>query len=416
MSVEAQKMTCEFFAEMFDEKWIANVTDLFTNGEVAVSSGGFFAHYALMGSNLEGMLGKTLTYLMVCIMCVCVVKLKEMQVMKRGEKVDLLAFLDDGLGGWVLDLKNYQATVVKIMEVVREVYSSLSMELKPSKCYPSDRFFVFLNTMYYGGARLFDHTKTFLKAGISRSNEIMSAPERIREIGAWASGAAASGGDWVAVYCRYLWQVWDFVFKADPRYPLRSSDAVIHVFSPVPFGGLGACHQNALVSNIGRQPVSEAIAFLRMIGHVNPLLRNTISRVFARPMRRKDGASFLRAPGTVLVVGKHLVESTLSRRIEEKVAATTPSVYLEPILTLDRAECLDSIGRHMMATRRPLAKMFIESIYEAMPEKIIEDLLAKFKKSDTVAAMFGKQFVRDINEKYKKDIRDTNKTFAVWLT
>lgn len=415
MSVEIQRDTCEFFAELFDQPWIANLHYLFVNGTCALSSGSYFAHYPLAGSNLEGMMGKTLTYAMVCIMGIAVRKCKEAKLMPSGSEVDLLAFLDDGLGCWVLPKKNFKATGHGILEMVRLVYKACSMELKPSKCYLSDRFFVFLNIMYYGSARLYDHAKTFIKAGIKKTNEILSFPEKIREIGAWASGAATSGGNWIAIYVRYSWEIAKMVYDTLPEYPFDALSGAVHCFLPVALGGFGIHALFSLVSNVARSPFSENVALLKEASIRLPIIRPQVAKSLARPARRKTGVSFMRAPCTVTIAGKVLVESTLSKRLEEKVRKLPASVYLSDVISLEQDGSLEAIGRSFMECRRPLARIMVEEFYNAMPEKLLDSLIAKFKKSDTVASMFGAEFVKSINNKYRADVEKVVMSYYRWV-
>lgn len=405
MSVELQMEVCLFFAELFNVPWIRNLPYLFVNGECVLSSGGLYASYPLHGSNLEGMMGKTLTYAMVCIMGLCTYNLKQAKLMRKDDNIDLLSFLDDGLGCWVLNKESYLVEAALIVSSVRETYMTYSLELKPAKCYPSDRMFVFLNIFYYAGARLFDHAKTYIKYQLNKSGEILSFPEKLRECAAWAIGAAAGGTDWRYVYVLYLRSVVRKLLKDNPNYKLNGDEAAIHMFTPIAFGGLGTANIFQIFSNAGRDPATEGISMLKEAAYRIPRYRNRVAKVFSQSARRKDGDSFMRAPATITLLAPHLTEMHLTREITKKVKAMSRSPYLEHDISLDSDEVLERIGEAIMAQRRPLARVMVEDLYNAMPEKMLDTLLSKFKKSDTIAEMFGKEFVKNVLNKYKSDLR-----------
>jgi len=404
-------MSADFWAEVFDEDWIRGIPNLFVNGICVLSTFGYFATYTLNGSNLEGMLGKMLTYTMICIMGMCTRLLKKKQIMDKSEKVTLLSFLDDGVGCWIVKKSEYREKVAIITDLVIKLFKIYSFEVKLSKSYPSDRFFVFLNVYFYLQSRLFDHVKTFLKAGIEKGNEILSVPEKIREAGSWASGAVAAGGDWYMTYVRYVWECIQIAHRNDPLKAPQGMLGAIQMYAPVACMGYGMQALTTIVSNVARHPFSEGVSLLRAIGSTNQRTRPVISKVMNLGVKRKSGQGFLRAPTTVTTANVKLRESTLTRKIEQKVKGMNHSVYLRDVLSLNSEEYLEEIGMNLMNQRRSIALVMVEDLFNSQPEKVFEQLMAKFKKSDTVAAMFGGKFANSIVKGYRTDCWKVNNAF-----
>jgi len=394
MPKRVQRDSDAFWAEVFDQEHLAHMHKIQEHDLVCLNVLHWRASYKSDGANKEGTTGKRISYLMTNLKAYCVNIAKSLGVMQGS--ADLLTFLDDGLTAVDVPLTNPIDNSRGFMATMRDVQFACGYELKIYKSYPSDRFMIFLNIMYYKGAKLYDPVKAFIKRGIQKVGVVLSLPERIREVGAWASGAVKSGSELYFTYICYIETAVGVVWSWVKNKLADSWASAVQFVAPVSHQGFGLSNLAGICSNLCRTASVDSLCGIWVACRSLTVLRPYYMKLINLPVREKAGESFIRAPATVLCVGHHLQETRVARRLETFLLSSNAGVYMKPVISFYSDDGLTAIGEAVIRDASRISELTVDRLYKALPENYVARLLSKFKKCKSVAALIGDKALNKI--------------------
>jgi len=416
MSPRFQRSQFEFWAEVFNQPHVGNLQLIYDNAVIYLSTLHWYAKYKLQGANLEGMNGKMLTFGHVCVMGSAVLKAKEKKVLDRKEVISLLALIDDGLASVIAERKRLKVLIPQLAEINRLVYQAVGLEMKLSKSFLSDRMSVFLNLYSFGGAKVMNAAKVFIKLGISNKAEHVSMPERLREIHSWTLSANKNGANWYTSHLCYLWECIRLIYAADRESPPMGLPGAFQLYMPVALGGYGIIPFHLCNATVGRLPISEAVTFLRVVSKALPDMRYLYGLMLNKSIRLKTGASIIRSPQTFQSADAHLVEMRMTATLERHVSKLNSGCYVGELFTLYSEDRLHQLGQNLIDLVQRQSLVSIDRLYNCTPERAISTIISKFRKSSSVTEMLGKKTVTKIIKLDRSEVLRINRSWAILTT
>lgn len=415
MPLRVQRDSANFWAEVFDQPWIAKSTAINERDYVVLDTAGWKAHYSSNGSNKEGQTGKQMSYIMTNLKAFAVAKCRGKY---GGTKlfngaVNLLTFLDDGFTAADISTENYKATASAVLKTLVEVQRDCGFIMKLKKSFPSDRFCQFLSREYYMGARIYDPVKSVTKRSLRQDELVTSLPEDIREVTAWASGATESGTPKEYVYACYIIDCARTVTRKTGIAVKADHNDVSFLFAPTAAGGCGAMPPHGVLASLVKDMYVEQLEILRMGCYISPAIRAKYVRVINADVSMKSGRGILRAHKTVTLQLNKMSEQRVTRAIEAKFLADGGSAYVRDMLSACSGPEIEDFGLTVAASNRQVLGVNLDDLYESSPLSMYDAILAKFKKSDTLTASLGKETTRGLIRAYKND---AVKCQTIWLS
>jgi len=286
------------------------------------------------------------------------------------------------------------------------------LEMKIQKCFLSDRFSVFLNTFAYGGAKLLNSAKVYLKLGISNKAEHISMPERFREVHSWTLSANKNGANWYASHVCYLWECIRLVYAADRVHPPEGLNGAFQLYMPVALGGYGLVPFHLCNATVGRLPLSEAVTFLKEASKVYKEVQPMFAIMLNKGARLKTGASFIRAPQTFTSTDPHMTEMRMTSFLERHVSQLTKGAYVGDIFSLYSEDNLHALGENVVDIISRISLVSIDKLYSITPERAIATIISKFRKSSTMTDLIGHRALTRIIKLDRAEIARVNKAWA----
>jgi len=405
MSIRAQEDSSKFWAEVFDQPFIGELDQINVRDTVVLNTMGYRASYNSGGANKEGATGKRITYLMINMKAFCV-------ALARGKwggtkiiegRAGLLTFLDDGLTQVDLSIKDYDKTAPMVMEHFRYVQWVIGYELKIPKCYPSNRYVIFLNYEYLSGKRLYDKLKSFVKLFPRKIGDLMTLSERLREVATWAIGAMESGSNHFFVFWAYIFRSCMEIAKWN-RYDITmDKHFVIQTISPIALGGYAFMPLHGLATGLVRQAFVENIAGVKEACFHFSFVRPFLFGLLRSPAAVRDPVSILRAPYAVSFAVPHLTEHHVIHALEEHYLENCESIYLKPYLDFFRGQKLYEFALQLTQSNSHCSFADLECIYKASPIAYVDKIFSKIKKSTTLQTMLNPRLVSNLQRRIRQE-------------
>jgi len=246
MPPEPQHISHEIWGQLFGEPLFADAKNITDGSRVYMNKGGYQAWYTNNGANFEGYNGKEVTMILITLMSLSIkvwrrdlVKAKLCD-QKSAEKLSagLLAYIDDGLAKLTMKRAGAVQKFALYKQTCERVFRSVGYNIEPSKCYPSDRFAIFLNESYLMGRHVSHGTRAAMTLNAENTEEHTTLLERSAAAAGGCAGAVMAGLDVMAGYMlmAYTWHahIVEWLPHADPVL------SAIWSLMPRAWGGLGA--------------------------------------------------------------------------------------------------------------------------------------------------------------------------------
>jgi len=416
MPVRVQEDSARFWAEIYDQDWIGDITEIDKKDQVFCNIMNYKATYSSFGANKEGTSGKRITYLMINLKAFCTGILRG----KRGGeelihgKAHLLTFLDDGLT--VVDVRKdkFFEDATKVIEGYSRIQAAIGYTLKTSKCYPSDSYMIFLNYEYAGGKRLYDHFKSFAKLFTRKSGDLMSFPERLREVATWAIGACDTSSEMMATYMAYVYrsvvEEYNWLGYKDREAPTQAK--TLQWISPIALGGYGLLPIHCIASGISRSSFTECLKTVQMLARVKPVFKPAYIAIVKTPIAVKAPTAALRSPDTIVYAVPHLTEHRVTHIIEDKLIKDSCSPYLGEYVSILRNDKLKDFAAEVMDKLKLPVCAAYQAAYESSPMYFVDKMIAKVRKASTLQDLLSNDDIVKVMKANEADVRKASSVFV----
>jgi hypothetical protein len=419
MPAEPQHMSHDFFAELYDEELFRRARNINERARVYMNKAGYQCHYVNPVANFEGYNGKEMTTILISLLSLSVrrwrVRIVEKklatQTEARGYAAILLAYIDDGLSR--VDLPKERASVLfsEFKLTVIETFRGCGYVVEISKCYPSDRFFVFLNEIYLAGRHVVHGTRAAMTICAENVEPHTTLVERVSAASAGCRGAVMAGLDAAAGAMLQAYHTWthitEWTRKPDPVV------AAVWTFMPRAWGGLGMPTMLQLGTSGGGAALAESATTLHRYAMQNATARRVYVSCARSAMVSRTAASLMASPlGGSLGRGV-LTESRVPSAVREALTRLRDRRELSPTAQeflsyadfasfSEYASALIPVG-----TPEVIQAQVISDAAAIHPHAIFSAFARRLEKSSTLAQLVTPKRMREIIRANRVDAKES---------
>lgn len=408
MASKVQRASGLLWAEVFDSEEVGSAYNVMANSTVYIQKHGMLAGYVSPTANFEGFDGKAMTMLHLALMSATVRRTR--QTTGCADLVaELVTYIDDGAAALELPTARAETLFAEFMACAEEVYGAERFVLHPLKCMPSDRMFVFLNEVYYGGAHEVSATKAALRIASEPKEEHESLADRVTTLSSGTQGAVQAGLPNVTagLFCYFLVALELMTWAENPQKLIAASPVAVAlmVASPTAYYGLGVPSMRGFDKTGKGASLSEGIAAMQSFALAYPALKPAVIRRLRTPLPTRSSEAILRNP-----TGTSGLSELRTNRVSAALAAAAPRIavnptataVMRPLATFDAA----SYARALFGDMKTVSATAIQMAWKACPLANAEAWLAKFKSSKTIADVIGKAEMRAIIRAHRHDAKN----------
>lgn len=411
-----QRISHAFWASLYDEEMFREAALINENSRIYMNKAGHKLWYDNPEANLEGYNGKQMTCVLITLLSLSVYKWREAAVSQdllteretKQYAAVLLAYIDDGLSR--IDLPRDRASVLFVLfqKTVVDTFSKCGYKVELSKCYPSDRLFIFLNEVYLAGRHVAHGVKAAMTLCAESTEPHTTLIERTEAVsagcrGAVMAGLAASASAMLQAYhiCKHLreWRVLD-----DPVASTAWSIA------PRAWGGLGVPTMFQLGTSGGGAAFAESVRTMRSYAMLQPLAKRFYVNCARSPLVERSAVAIMAAPlGGSIGVGV-MVPSRVPAAVRDAMVSLRQRGELSPLATefLSYAshESMDDFASAVLPTGSTsvLQKQVVDDTASAHPHAIFSAFAKRLEKSSTLSQLVSSSRMQKIIRDNKKDV------------
>lgn len=419
MPAEPQRVSHKFWADLYAEELFSTQAQINEGSRIYMNKAGYRAWYVNPVANLEGYNGKEMTCVLITLLSLAVTVWREKIVADEVCTADearrysavLLAYIDDGLSRMELPLDRAHEMFSRFKTCVIDTFSKCGYVVEVSKCYPSDRLYIFLNEVYLAGRHVVHGTRAAMTICAENIEPHMTLVERVEAASAGCRGAVIAGLDPAAGAMLQAYHTWmhirEWIRKPDPVL------AAVWSMTPRAFGGLGMPTMLQLGTSGSGAALAEGARTLRAYASHNgtanrvylacmrsALLQRTAVSLLASPLGGTIGAGVMtesRVPGAV--------RDALTRLAQANKLSQLASKFLEYASFpgyVAYAEALIPIG-----TTAVIQKQVIDDAAAVHPHAIFSAFARRLDKSSTLAQLVSVVKMRELMRANRKDVADS---------
>jgi hypothetical protein len=428
MAPAPQHASHAIWADLYNEELFRTASLITDGSRVYMNKQGFSGWYVNPGANFEGYNGKEMTMILVSLMSLTV-KEWRLRIVADGVATNLeaeswaallLAYIDDGLTKMLLPRARAVRLFTIFKECTEEVFAWCGYTVERSKCYPSDRFAIFLNEPYLAGRHVTHGTRAAMTICAENTEEHTSLIERTTAVSTGCRGAVMAGLDAVVGVMLQAYHTYGHILEW-----IRNPEPVAAaVWSSMPraWGGLGMPTALQLGTSGGGSAFEESVRTMQRWATVStPARRVFLSR--AREMLKpRNATGVLMAPLGGRACAGVMVETRVPDAVREALdrlrRAGGLSVLAMDFLGYSSPESLDSYADALLPLQSDsiIQEQVLVDLANAHPHSLFSAFASRIEKSTTLMQLVGQKEVRSIIRRNRQDAAESYSTLISLLT
>jgi len=422
MPPEAQRISHSIWADLYDELLFRTAHTINEGSVVYMNKSGYTGWYVNPGSNFEGYNGKEMTMILIALMGRTVEVWRAKMILAgmastreaNALAAMLLAYIDDGLAKLVLPRDRAAGMFELFKECTVSEFWKCGYLIEVSKCYPSDRFAVFLNEPYLAGRHVVHGTRAAMTICAENTEPHTTLLERVMSASTGCRGAVTAGLDGLAGTMLQAFHTYRHI-QEWIRFPDPIASAI---WSNLPraWGGLGLPSTLQLSTSGGGASTEESVYTMQQWAKVSLPARRVFLACARSEMADRASMGVLSSPlGGRLREGPMIdtrvpeaVRTALSGIAKENRLSTLAKEFLaysSPESLQDYAETL--VPLHIGSV---LQEQLLLDLASAHPHAIFSAFARRIEKSATLIKLVG---FRTVNRLIKDNRRDAVKSYTV---
>jgi len=422
MPPEAQRISHGIWAELYDEVLFRTAHTINEGSKVYMNKGGYTGWFVNPGANFEGYNGKEMTMILIALMGRTVEVWRAMLILNglASEReagmlaAMLLAYIDDGLAKLVLPRARAAGMFELFKQCTVTEFGKCGYNIEVSKCYPSDRFAVFLNEPYLAGRHVVHGTRAAMTICAENTEPHTTLIERVTSASTGCRGAVTAGLDGLAGTMLQAFHTYRHI-QEWVRWPDPVS-AAIWSNLPRAWGGLGLPSTLQLSTSGGGASTEESVYTMQQWARINPSARRVFLSCARSEMAERSSMGTLTSP-----LGGRLAEGPMiDTRVPEAVRTALSAISKEGRLSPLALEFLayasqDSLGDYAaalvpMMKGAVLQEQLLLDLASAHPHAIFSAFARRVEKSATLIKLVG---FRTVNRLIRENRKDAARSYRV---
>jgi len=280
------------------------------------------------------------------------------------------------------------------------VFADCGYNVEVAKCYPSDRFWIFLNEIYIGGRHVVHGTRAAATICSENTELHTTLVERTASVSAGCRGAVAAGLDAPAAAYLQATHVWRHILEWT-----RNMDpvaAAIWSMAPRGWGGLGLPSMLQLGSSGGGTALAEGMYTMQQYARHNDTARRFYLTCAREPLVSRAAVSVLAAPlGGRLATGI-LTDSRVPGFVRDALNKLRGTGELSPLaaefLAYSAFDSLAEFAAAIVPVGNPsiIQKQVLDDAMSTHMHTIFTRFTRRLEKSSTLSQIITRKLVGTI--------------------
>jgi hypothetical protein len=416
MPAEPQRISHDFWAELYGDDLFRSATSINEGARIYMNKAGYRAWYVNPVANLEGYNGKEMTCLLITLLSLSVSVWREEIVAaglasaqeSRQFSAVLLAYIDDGLSRMELPTARAHELFGTFKRCVIRTFAACGYRVEVSKCYPSDRLYIFLNEVYLAGRHVVHGTRAAMTICAENIEPHMTLVERTEAASAGCRGAVIAGLDPAAGAVLQAYHTWlhirEWVGNPDPVL------AAVWSMTPRGFGGLGLPTMLQLGTSGSGAALAEGARTLRAYAGQNETARHVYLACMRAPLLSRTAASLMSSPlGGSLGAGV-MTESRVPGAVRDALTRLARAGKLSRLasqfLSYASFENFTQYADALIPVGTPVVvqKQVMDDAAAVHPHAIFSAFARRLDKSSTLAQLVTARRMRELIAANHKDV------------
>jgi hypothetical protein len=411
-----QRISHTFWADLYGDEMFREAPLINENSKIYMNKAGHKLWYDNPEANLEGYNGKQMTCVLITLLSLSVYQWRDAAITSnlltetetKKYAAVLLAYIDDGLSRVDLPRDRAQPLFSLFQRTVVNTFAKCGYQVELSKCYPSDRLFIFLNEVYLAGRHVAHGVKAAMTLCAESTEPHTTLVERTEAVSAGCRGATMAGLDASASamlqayhICKHL-REWNVL-----ESPVASA---VWTVAPRVWGGLGVPTMLQLGTSGGGAAFAESVRTLKMYAELQPLARKFYVSCARSPLMERKPAAIMASPlGGSIGLGV-MVPSRVPAAVRDAMVILRQRGELSPLATefLSYASH-DSVHEYAAAilptgVTTVIQKQILDDTAAAHPHAIFAAFARRLEKSSTLSQLVSSNRMQKIIRDNKTDV------------
>jgi len=415
MPMHAQRISHANWAELYDEVLFRNAHHINEGATVYNIKEGYSGWFVNPSANFEGYNAKEMTYILITLMSLSVKEWRS-EAVRLGYLTDveaerisvvLLGYIDDGMAKATLPRLKAELLFDLWKSCTKRVFDGCGYTLEINKCYPSDRFGIFLNEVYYKGRHVAHGTRAAMTMCSENISSKVGMLAQLTAIATGARGAVTAGLDAVPAALLMYYHTWakmrTFVYHPDPVA------AAIWSHTPTDWGGIGMPSMLQLSTSGGGASTEESAYVLQTWAHHNQAALNLYRSVISLGYVDRSARALVTSPLGGHVAFKRmsmdytsgLVREALERYKKRGELSNLALTFMELGNDMEFGEfceaCLAGCG--------VIQEQVLRDLYAAHPHGVFSAFASRVEKATTLRGLVGGKRFSEVERTAIVDVR-----------
>jgi len=403
-----QEISHQNWAELYDEDLFRRASAINNRARIYMNKQGYTGWFINPGANLEGYNGKEMTYELITLMCLGVENWRaEIVAQELATEAEagawaavLLAYIDDGLAKLSLPRDRAEALFKCFQQSTVDAFAACGFTVELSKCYPSDRFAIFLNEPYLAGRHVVHGTRAAMTICAENTEPHTTLIERVASVSTGCRGAVMAGLDAITGTMLQAYHVYKHVCEW-----IRRPDPVVAAlwsFAPRAWGGLGLPTALQLGTSGGGSAMEESVFTMQCWAKCSIPARKLYLTCVRMEMSRRASTGVLLAPLGGRVSRAAMVETRVPDAVRDALTKIRANGGLSKLarefLAYASVESLDAYSSCVVPFTAGvvLQEQLLSDLSNAHPHAIFSSFARRIEKSTTLIVLVGQRTVSRI--------------------
>lgn len=419
MDPAIQEASHSIWATLYDSELFRSASAINCGARIYMNKAGFKGWFRNPGANLEGYNGKEMTMVLVALLARAVnvwrrsIVAKHMCTRQEASKwaALLLAYIDDGLAKLTLPADRVIPLFSEFQACTVTSFAACGYTVEISKCFPSDRFAIFLNEPYLAGRHVVHGTRAAMTICAENTEEHTSLLERVTAVSTGCRGAVMSGLDALAGTLLQAYHVYRHLAEWI-RNPSPVA-AAVWSFAPRCWGGLGLPTALQLGTSGGGAASEEGVQTLQKWSQISPACRAFFLSSSRSAMRPRTAMGTLISPlGGRLEAGP-MVESRIPDAVRDglqrMLKAGRLSTMARGFLAYASAPAMEEFAARILPVDAGavVQEQLLLDIASTHPHHLFSSFARRVEKSSTLISLVGPRQMRRIIRDNRRDASES---------
>jgi len=415
MDPSVQRASHAIWATLYNEELFRNASTINEGARLYMHKAGYSGYFFNPGANLEGFNGKEMTMILVALLARAVEKWREdivrLRLATRPEASKwaaiLLAYIDDGLAKLRLPRDRCDVLFSQFQQTTVRSFNECGFTIEVSKCFPSDRFAIFLNEPYLGGRHVVHGTRAAMTICAENVEPHTTLLERTTAVSTGCRGAVMAGLDAITgclLQAYHTWQhVCEWVRRPDPVV------AAVWSFLPRAWGGLGLPSALQMGTSGGGAATEEGIQTMQAWAKVSEVARRVFLRCCREQMKDRTAMGVMLSPLGGRLISGPMIESRIPDAVRDALSRLSTEGRLSNLarsfLQYATPASLEDFAQKVLTFSPGAAvqEQLVRDLASAHPHALFSAFAQRIEKSSTLMTIVGTATVRRIIRENRTD-------------